>query len=230
MPFFAFLLGSFTTAHAVPVQLNQQGRLLDVNGATVTGIHTLTFKIFDAQFGGNALWQDNVQVAFDDGYYTTLLGGNPSNLLDDGVLSTGAPLYLEMEFNGGGPIGARQGGLDTLCSPVVLRLLDGGSVDASDIHVNGQVVIDASGSWVGPAMMVSGVMSPMCRLIWQMVMMTLWVEWSAHPVKLPGWNGSAWICVDDNGLSESEVLAYVENWQLVGCWKFHEWFRSSHNG
>ena len=41
-----------STAHAVPLQLTQQGRVLDVNGAAVTGLHDLTFRVYDANSGG----------------------------------------------------------------------------------------------------------------------------------------------------------------------------------
>ena len=45
----SLLLSSLlNTADAVPLQLTQQGRILDNNGAAVTGAHDLTFRIFDA--------------------------------------------------------------------------------------------------------------------------------------------------------------------------------------
>ena len=40
-----FLL--LASAFAVPVQMTQQGRLLDADGKGLTGSHELTFTIFD---------------------------------------------------------------------------------------------------------------------------------------------------------------------------------------
>ena len=52
--FISLLLSSFLgTADAVPLQLTQQGRVLDNNGAAVTGIQDLTFRIYDASIGGS---------------------------------------------------------------------------------------------------------------------------------------------------------------------------------
>ena len=34
---------------AVPLQITQQGRILDGNGAGVSGLHDLTFRIYDAE-------------------------------------------------------------------------------------------------------------------------------------------------------------------------------------
>ena len=46
-----FLL--LASAFAVPVQMTQQGRLLDVDGKGLTGSHELTFTIFDDANNGN---------------------------------------------------------------------------------------------------------------------------------------------------------------------------------
>ena len=157
MSILALLLGSLSTAYAVPVQLSQQGRLLEANGAAVTGSHTLTFRLFDSQFGGNLMWEDSQSVGFTEGYYATLLGNNLSNPLDDSVLASSA-LYLEVSVDGGSPVGVRQ----PVVSAPYSRLsetatnLSGGDVDANAVSVGGQLVFDNSGSWVGPAMAVTG--------------------------------------------------------------------------
>ena len=55
------LLASFlNTASAVPLQLTQQGRLVDSSGTAATGSHDLTFRIYNAAIstrnGRCAVW------------------------------------------------------------------------------------------------------------------------------------------------------------------------------
>ena len=61
-------------ANAVPLQLTQQGRLLDGSGASVTGVHTLTFRVYTDVTGGSVLWSESLSVQFNNGYYATVLG------------------------------------------------------------------------------------------------------------------------------------------------------------
>ena len=203
-----FLLSLLSPAQAVPVQLSQQGRLLDVNGVAVSGQHMLSFGLYDAPIGGNLVWGDSVQLSFDNGYYSTLLGNNLSNPLDDSVLA-GYPLYLEIEVDGSGPVGIRK---EIVSAPYarssgVAQSVSGGEVDANSIRVGGQLIIDGAGSWVGPAMVVG------------------WTDLMNVPADIAdgdddtlagiicqsgeilGWDGSQWACASDNGLSEAEVGA-----------------------
>ena len=60
---------------AVPGQVDFQGLLLDSAGEKVNGAVDLTFRLYDAPFGGNLLWTEthpNLQVA--DGVYGVTLG------------------------------------------------------------------------------------------------------------------------------------------------------------
>ena len=43
-----FLLCLLQDSLAVPLQLFQQGRLLESDGSTVDGLHVLTFRLYDA--------------------------------------------------------------------------------------------------------------------------------------------------------------------------------------
>ena len=54
-----FLLGSL--GWSVPLQMTQQGRVLDATGAAYEGVHTFEIRIFDAETGGHELW-DEVQA------------------------------------------------------------------------------------------------------------------------------------------------------------------------
>ena len=54
-------------SHAVPLQMTQQGRLLDASGAAITGTHDLTFRIYDDQNAGSVLWSEVLTVQFNNG-------------------------------------------------------------------------------------------------------------------------------------------------------------------
>ena len=137
-------------ASAVPLQYNHQGRLLDVDGIGLEGDHELRFRILDDSDG--VLWEESFTVDFTDGFYSVNLGNDEQdNPLDDSIF-TAYPLWMELSVDG-----------DTL-SPThpiqsvpyasvsgLAENLEGGSVDATEVLINGIPVIDASGHWVGPA-------------------------------------------------------------------------------
>ena len=88
-------------------QLTQQGRVLDNNGAAVTGIQDLTFRIYDASTGGSVYWSETLTVNFNNGYYATVLGADEvNNALDSSTLSL-YPLYLEVQLNNNAPMSIR---------------------------------------------------------------------------------------------------------------------------
>ena len=101
MTFLTLFLGAMNAAQAVPVQLTQQGRLLDGSGTAVDGLHLMTFRLYDNQIGGNMQWEETLQVGFTEGYYMAILGTNNAYPLDDAVLAD-HPLFLEVEVDGGG--------------------------------------------------------------------------------------------------------------------------------
>lgn len=147
----AFLFG-ISLSHALPQQLNQQGRLLDSAGAATTGLHSMSFRIYDSGSGGSILWEETLSVVFNNGYYSTILGANSaSNPLDDSILQQ-APLFLEIEVDTNGPLSPRAELLSAPYSRLAGKAesLDGGTVNATEISVGGTLLVDANGSWVGP--------------------------------------------------------------------------------
>ena len=55
---------ALSTAGAVPLQLTQQGLLLDASGSTITGLHNLSFRVYDdISFGLHSLGRN-----FDCGF------------------------------------------------------------------------------------------------------------------------------------------------------------------
>ena len=104
----SLLLGSFlSTAQAVPMQLSQQGRLVDSSGVAASGNHNLTFRLYNASTGGTLLWNETVSSNFTNGYYSVVLGSDTiNNPLEDSVLESG-DLYVEIEIDGDGPLTPR---------------------------------------------------------------------------------------------------------------------------
>ena len=90
-------------AEGVPHSLTHQGRLLDDDGAPVTGDVELSYTIYDAADSGDVLWQDVLEISVDDtGFYTVVLGGeeNPIDpvILSDGVGWLGVAVDQEAEM------------------------------------------------------------------------------------------------------------------------------------
>ena len=191
------VLLSVSTAFAVPTKLAQQGRLLDGEGEALEGTHALRFALYDADVDGTEVWTEDHAAAFDAGYYSVELGSFAP--LDDLIFAEG-PLWLELAVDGEA-LSPRQ---EIVSVPYALRAtaaehLEGGSVDAQEIAVDGAVVIDAGGNWVGPTPEVS------------------WNDLSDIPAdladgdqdtdilgglscasgQLAKWDGSAWACDED---------------------------------
>ena len=140
----------FSLSHAVPLQLNHQGRLSDKDGVVVEGEHQLSFRIYDDVSVGSVQWEETLTVTFEEGYYSVTLGedeeGNP---LDDSVLSS-YPLWLELVVDGD-VLSPRQPIKSVPYAHIseVAESVDGGVVHASEVIVDGTTVIDELGNWVG---------------------------------------------------------------------------------
>ncbi|HCP47306.1 MAG TPA: hypothetical protein DIU15_14790, partial [Deltaproteobacteria bacterium] len=149
----ALLAVSMSTALAVPTRLAQQGRLLDTAGTPLSGTHTLRFTLFSAETAGDELWTVERSVDFDNGYYALILG---ELVPVDDLIFAGGAVWLELQVDGS-PLSPRQ---EIVSVPLALRAasaehLDGGIVDAAEVHVGDTLVIDSSGFWVGPPPTVS---------------------------------------------------------------------------
>ena len=153
-PLLASLASVFiaAAAWAVPSQLAHQGRLLDVEGAALTGEHALTFALFDAATEGAEVWSETITVNIVGGFYSVVLGADEgANPLDDLVLSN-PPLWLELTVDDGEPLLPRH---ELLSVPYAVLAgtatnVEGGYVDATEVAVDGTTVIDAAGNWIGP--------------------------------------------------------------------------------
>jgi hypothetical protein len=134
-------------AIAAPTRLNQQGRLLDGDGVPLTGSHGLAFTLHDAETDGNEVWREERVVEFEEGYYSLVLGELVP--LSDLVFAAG-PVWLELSVNGA-VLSPRH---EVVSVPYALRAavaeaVEGGAVDADEVSIGGNVVIDSSGNWLG---------------------------------------------------------------------------------
>ena len=141
-------------ASAVPLELTHQGRLLDSTGAPLATTENVTVKLFDAPSSGNVVHEETQSITFDNGYYAFAIGADESNpLLMEAFESD--ELYVGLEL-GTGPVGDR---VRVRSVPFAVRASDadtaitatnvsGGTVDASEILIDGSSVITADGlSW-----------------------------------------------------------------------------------
>jgi hypothetical protein len=130
-----------------PTKLGQQGRLLDGDGAPLTGSHEMVFSFYDSQNDGNEVWSEGLDVEFEQGYYSIVLG--TATPLDD-LLFAGTPVWLQLSVD------------DVVLSPrqevvsvpfalraVVAESVEGGTVDADEVSIAGTPVIDSNGNWLG---------------------------------------------------------------------------------
>jgi hypothetical protein len=141
------------TALAVPTQVTQQGRLVDDLGDGLSGEHTIEFTLFSDAAGSSAVWSESHTMTLDEGYYSVVLGADSGNVLDAAVLSA-EPLYLGMSVDAGALM---QPLLEVSSVPYAVMAgvatnLDGGYVDATALHIDGDMIIDGSGQWVGDAL------------------------------------------------------------------------------
>lgn len=96
--FFLFLLLSVlchplnVSYAAIPHLINYQGRLTDAGGSPLNGAYQITFWIYDAESGGNLLWEETQSVVISQGIFAVMLGAsNGLNLTFD------APYFLEIK-------------------------------------------------------------------------------------------------------------------------------------
>ena len=136
-------------ALAVPLTVAHQGVVQDADGP-VTGTLEFVFALYDADSGGNEVWSETRNVDVVDGNYTVLLG---SVTAIDSVLFVEPALWLQITVEGGEPLLPRQPVASAPYAVVANTAVnvDGGTVNASSVSVNGTTVVNGTGSWVGGA-------------------------------------------------------------------------------
>ena len=135
-------------AFATPGQVAHQGRLLDADELPLEGEHTLLFRLYNDLDEGDLLWEEAYDVEFTNGFYSLLLGEDEGdNSLDDWFTGE-TDLFLELTVDAGDPLLPRQR-LTSVPYATTSTHVDGGSVDATEIRVGGELIVDSGGAWVG---------------------------------------------------------------------------------
>lgn len=145
------LLSWSAAALAVPLEFSHQGRLFDGAGVPLAGMNSLTLTLYDAPSGGVALWTETqIDVPFTDGFYSVPVGEVEPI---DPALFGGDLVYLGMRVNDGVELPQR---LAMVSVPYAVRAQDathadmahsvsGGTVDVSEVRINGQLFADGTG-------------------------------------------------------------------------------------
>lgn len=93
--------GLSTTSYAeIPKLINYQGRLTDSQNRPITGTANVTFKIYESEAGGTALWTETyTSLTLDKGIFNVMLGGvTPLNLAFDRPYFLGIQIGSDAEM------------------------------------------------------------------------------------------------------------------------------------
>ena len=136
---------------AVPPNLVEQGRLLDVNGAPLTGMVNVTFSIYDTAAGNAVFWTETQSLTLDAGYFSALLG---ETVAFGPSVFNGSTRYLGIKVNTDPEMAPRQV-VDSVPYALLANNVNG-DITPSSVSVGGTMVINSTGQWVGPG----GVVGP----------------------------------------------------------------------
>ncbi len=139
----------------VPSQLIQQGRLFDEADGPVDDQLAFTFTVYDDPAGTNALWSETQLVTVEDGYFSVSLGQvKPieNNVFDGSVRFVGLKVGDDPEMSPLQPLAS--------VPYAVVATNAIGDITPNSIYVNGTVVIDENGNWVGDKTGLTGPTGP----------------------------------------------------------------------
>ena len=126
----------------VPSTLTEQGRLFDAAGAPLNIATSITFSIYATATGGAPLWTETQTLTLDDGYFSLALGS--ATPFNQGLFDV-STLYLGMKA---GEDPERRAML--MSAPYAVAAQDAvGDSHPMSVSVNGQVLIDGTGAWMG---------------------------------------------------------------------------------
>ncbi len=168
-------------ATAAPDTLSHQGRLMDALGNPIDGSTPLAFALYATETGGTALWTESQSVVFDNGYFTATLGASTAFPAD---LWGTSELWLGLAVDSGPELERIE--LHTVpWAGQADRAIDvsGGTVDASEVRINGTTVIDTSGN-IDYSRVANAPTDALTAL----------QSSCASAGDVVSWNGSAWAC------------------------------------
>ena len=140
---FACLMTAGVAMSEVPMQLTHQGEVILSDSSRLTGVETVIFSIYSSD--DTLKWSEELDITFDDGYYTVVLGEeNPftEDIFDGNIL------YLGVQVGSADEMSPR---IKIVSVPYAI-IAGGvyGKVNATEgIFVDGRSVINSDGQWVG---------------------------------------------------------------------------------
>ena len=172
-------------ASAAPLEIAHQGRLLDSTGSAVDGAHDVTVRIYDESGATTAVWEDTFSVTLDNGFYGLVLGSGKA--LEASAFADDS-LWVGIELDSDGELTDRIG-LSSVPYALNATNVSGGVVNASDLQVDGNSLLDSSGNIdftkIGglPAELSDGDNDTLAEL-------------SCSDGQLIAFNGTTWACAD----------------------------------
>ena len=136
-------------AAAVPLELSHQGRLFDSSGVALDGAHDLTVSLYATPTDTTPVWTDTFSTNVSEGHFHLLLGSGAEPFT--GEEFSGDALWVGLAVDGDAEIATR----NVLVSvPYAIHAgtatdVVGGVVDVQEVRIDGIVVIDSSGAFVG---------------------------------------------------------------------------------
>ncbi len=137
----ALLLCPVLALAAVPATVAFTARIAD-GGAPVTGTHSFTFTLYDADTAGNNVWTETMDLAVSDGVVATALGATTAL-----PAFTGSALFLEVAMDGAAPFSPR---LAIHSVPYALHAAEADHATSADSATNATNATNASAApWTG---------------------------------------------------------------------------------
>lgn len=141
----AALLAAPSTAQSGPLLVAYQARLTDASGVPLTGAQTVTVSVYGAATSGSPLYVETHAVSMLNGVATLLLGSvnpMPASLFQGAERWVGITVAPDVEMSPR---------LRISSVPYALNALDvaGADIHPNSVTVNGILVIDSTGQWVG---------------------------------------------------------------------------------
>lgn len=140
---FALAAGAVTAEAAVPQTITHQGRLYDGDNAPVNGTLKVKFALYAEPAAVEPLWSESHEITFEEGYFSANLGTmTPFDKVFDGsVRYLGVTVGDDPEMTPRAPVQS---------VPYAMVAGDAvGDIHPTSVWVNGTIVIDGTGKWVG---------------------------------------------------------------------------------
>ncbi|HOX42734.1 MAG TPA: hypothetical protein PK668_04000 [Myxococcota bacterium] len=192
---------------AAPAFVTVQGYLTDADGRPVDTAVTVRFILWDSMLAGQALFQEELSVLVEQGFFTAYLGGAGDPLLDLALFRDQAELYLGIAVDGEAEMAPR---LPVGTVPYAGFAQFAGDALTLDGHAVADFLLAAGGvSWdelAGvPDSLLDGDADTLAGL-------------SCASGQVAKWDGAVWACADDlsGGAGAGDITAVNAGDGLLG--------------